>query len=264
MTEIKKGDWVYFSDGEKETVFRCGKSNEFSIYDDGERFDRWQYRADLCHRLTPLKPGDMVERGTRCAIIETCDGLQGQIVEWHDNSYSCSPFVNCDGRIYTVERYKLARLPDCAQDKPVTVIPIEEDKLDSIPKAPKDKQVRLEVLRKPKHTQCPHPEWKPVVFGEGGYMSDEKLSPEIPCPHPEWEGVWEICPGIVYRIQWDKDRWFFFNIKQPGDWHSSKDWIGPGADNYLKIEPAPTTATAGSKLSRPQKHGGIKNPVDTW
>lgn len=236
MTEIKKGDWVYKGPFH-EKVFLCDRFD-----DNGNPYDceGWGCSIVYCHRLTPLKPGE-AKVGDRVAVLQSVyDKIEDGSI-WrlkHRNILNGCIELSKEGLYFEFD--ELARLPDCAQDKPITVIPIEEDKLDSIPKAPTSKQIQMAI----------------------GLPMDTK------CPHPEWEGVWVNELDLPIWVEWKSGHacpWKCYSrVDNTYDEGWSDNWKGPKAEGWTQLEPAPTASTAGPKLSRPQKHGGIKTPVDTW
>lgn len=307
MTEIKKGDWVYRKAGDYEEVIQCT-----GIDPDGDiMFSKGSVYAHQCHRLTPLKPGE-AKVGDRVAVIVKIDSYDPDVGiitrisgTWNNKMHPRIEWDGCkEGKPLWL--YQLARLPDCAQEKPVVLDEID-DMPDEIPSMVKPRNIKVfgipgkcrdklfeaympenhnklrrlspmpipwldEIDDMPPEIQCPHPEWEPVVFGEGGYMSDEKLKP-TPCPHPEWEGVYDY-RGIGYSVRWSGEENHFRAVKRrrdvPGDpsflCNADHYWGEDGPDEtiWTIIEPAPTASIAGPKLPQPRKHGGIKTPVDTW
>jgi hypothetical protein len=251
MTEIKKGDWVYRtglgSDGITEAVFKCVGLNKFGnpLDDSG-----WHYSKEVCHRLTTLEPLENVERGTRCAVIGKHHIFSaGDIVEWDDVSLDQAPFVRneINGRT-AVQRSWLARLPDCAQRAPGAPDPDEE-----IPNLEQDidnfYSSMSEAFGIPKY----------ALNGEGSPATEHPTP--LPCPHPEWEGVWLFDNGLSktsHKLEWVDSHWELDGCEV--EWHENKGYNF----GWTLLEPAPAASTAGPKLPRPRKHGGVTVPWDPY
>jgi hypothetical protein len=123
MSEIKKGDWVYYAkDGMDEKVFWCDYAMDSSI--SGHHFLTFRHAIlakRLCHRLEPLKPGDKLELGDRVAVVARSDkddpelGTIHMVVSLDDNKNY--PIINSTKSGHLMHRSELARLPDYAQDR---------------------------------------------------------------------------------------------------------------------------------------------------
>lgn len=243
MSNFKVGDWVYWNDGEgREAVFRVSYDNGLYLYKKG----RCCYQKDACHLLTPLEPGE-AKVGDRYAVIEnnTQSVPTGEICV-------CTGF--CDGFLGLgtskgkkfLLYQRLARLPDCAQR--ATSVTVQDDP----------------------NTDADKPQKTDTDTEKSNDYNDKTptLKDPLPCPHPEWEGVWLYC-GEAHRIEWNGTGFMAHEINTPDmdvfclcpdtEWYSD----GP-TPRWTQLEPAPAASTAGPKLPRPNKHGGVTVPWDPY
>jgi hypothetical protein len=246
MNEIKKGDWVYAEEG-GEHVFQCGGTRDGIIIGG----DDWWF-TECCHRLDSLKPGDKLDPGDRVAVIDrSLDNDPGlgtihRVIEFSAEARRL-PIIDATQFGWIMEFGQLARLPDCAQDKRSK--PEDTENVFMKIRRNLDCESIPYVLNKERCQPSP----------DDSIWSDT-VNPEqiFPCPHPEWEGTWDYL-GDGYRVEWKHTRFVTSRIhgtEVVGGWAPGEFW--------KQIEPAINASTAGPKLERPKKHGGIKTPWDPW
>lgn len=260
MTEIKKGDWVYInSKCIGEHVFQCASIASTGNIHDESTHTLWDRKS--CHRLTPLEPGG-AKVGDRCVVLDNdclADGDIGDIVNitkvFSDTSIDIQ---TKNGHNQLIYNHDLARLPDCAQRAPGAPDPDEELPHSSEFKIPATKIVSSIDQWYGTNLVPSEVPWIPLeVLGR---------KKPTPCPHPEWEGVWvHEYTKAAYKVMWDCHRWQWSVLHvHHGTAQYSASWEGPEAEDWTLIEPAPTASTAGPKLPRPQKHGGVTVPWDPY
>jgi hypothetical protein len=186
--------------------------------------DDWWFK-DCCHLLEPLKPGDKLEVGDRVAVIERVIG-DPKLGEIHN---------------VLVTRYG---------NKDLVMIDFTVDGLlMHYPQLARLPDCAQYERRDPVESATPK---------EGCHVEVEVQQDPVPCPRPEWEGIWDYL-GDGYRVEWKHVRFVTSRI------HGTDvidRWL-PG-EFWKQIEPAPNASTAGPKLERPKRHGGIKTPWDPW
>jgi len=241
MNEIKKGDWVYSKQSGGQ-VFQC---KEVLSGETGEVFfgGRHLWRSKYCHRLDPLKPGDKLDPGDRVAVIDrSLDNDPGlgtihRVIEFSAEARRLH-IIDATQFGWVMEFGQLALLPNCAQDKR---------------SKPEDTENVLMKIRR--NLDC---ELCSTLLNEGREAVGVNPEQASPCPHPEWEGTWDYL-GDGYRVEWKHTRFVTSRIhgtEVVGGWAPGEFW--------KQIEPAINASTAGPKLERPKKHGGIKTPWDPW
>jgi hypothetical protein len=187
--------------------------------------DDWWFK-DCCHRLKPLKPGDKIDVGDRVAVI--------------GRSADDDPDL---GTIHRVERividefmYPFIDYTECGRAMLIS-------ELARLPDCAQDERCDPVESATPK-AEC--------------HTEAEVQQDPVPCPRPEWEGIWDYL-GDGYRVEWKHVRFVISRIhgaEVVGGWAPGEFW--------KQIEPATNASTAGPKLERPRKHGGIKTPWDPW
>jgi len=130
MSEIKKGDWVYYAGEEDEEEDEEEEVEEFVFRCDGIDGGWIKNQTDIimlywdpryCHRLEPLKPGDKLDVGDRVAVVGRSSDGDPELGSIHrimmilEDGPIC-PVIDFTNHGRAMLSSELARLPDCAQD----------------------------------------------------------------------------------------------------------------------------------------------------
>lgn len=246
MSEIKKGDWVYYGDGHEEQVFQCDKiwgglvKAKINI---AMRYRLLKY----CHRLEPLKRGDKLE-GDRVAVIERGSNIDPDIGTIHriidpPLGYECdSPRIDFTPEGWFMRHCELARLPDCAQDKRPGPADTKkethwaDDVHEYLPPGSlrdcyycgAERSIGLRVgyyaicescatllnEEREEIKRCKDDQPIPYVLTSGPVSTTS-------CPNPKYDGsTWDYC-GEGFKIYWKNNKWTAYSIKPSGKWNPS-------------------------------------------